>query len=89
MKAIEAKEYLDDLEGWFEKNGLPINVRNGSNDDIAKHILKIAKAYIHEDEPLGVSQGIDYDHCPRCSGIVGQSAFFCKHCGAWLREGGR
>ena len=89
MKAIEAKELLDDLEGWFLKNGLPINARNGSNEAITQHILKIVKAYIHEDEPLGVIRGTDYDRCPSCNGVAGQSAYYCKLCGAKLREGGR
>ena len=89
MKAIEAKELLDDLEDWFTKNGLPINVRNGSNEAIAKHICKIAKAYIHEDEPIGVIRGTDYDRCPSCNGVAGQSAYYCKLCGAKLRAGGR
>ena len=88
MRAEEAQELRDDLEDWFRKNGLPINIRKGSNEEIAEHILKIAKAYIHIDQPIGVNQGTDFDHCPRCNGIIGQSAFYCKRCGAMIREGG-
>ena len=89
MRAQEAQELFEDIEGWFMKHGLPINIRDGINEEVAKHILKVIKPFVHIDEPLGVIQGNDYDHCPRCNGIVGQSAYYCKLCGAKIREGGR
>ncbi len=89
MRAPEAQELLEDIEDWFMKHGLPINIRDGSNEEVTKHMLKVIKPFVHIDEPLGVIQGIDYDHCPICNGIVGQSAYYCKLCGAKIREGGR
>lgn len=89
MRAPEAQELLEDIGDWFMKKGLPINIRDGINEEVTKHILKVIKPFVHIDEPLGVIQGTDYDHCPKCNGIAGQSAFYCKLCGAMLREGGR
>ena len=89
MRAPEAQELLEDIEDWFMKHGLPINIRDGINEEVTKHILKVIKPFVRIDEPLGVIQGTDYDHCPRCNGIVGQSAYYCKLCGAKIREGGR
>ena len=89
MRAPEAQELLEDIEDWFMKHGLPINIRDGSNEEVTKHMIKVIKPFVHIDEPLGVIQGNDYDHCPICNGIVGQSAYYCKLCGAKIREGGR
>lgn len=89
MRAPEAQELLEDIEDWFMKNGLPINIRDGINEEVTKHILKVIKPFVHIDEPLGVIRGTDYDRCPRCGGVAGQGAFYCKKCGTWLREGGR
>jgi len=89
MRAPEAQELLEDIEDWFMKHGLPINIRDGINEEVTKQILKVIKPFVHIDEPLGVIQGTDYDHCPICNGIVGQSAYYCKLCGAKIREGGR
>ena len=86
MKVQEAAALLEDIEKHFEKNGLPVNIRNESNEEITRHICKIVERHIHIDEPLGVTQGQDYDHCPKCWGIIGQSAYYCKSCGAYIRR---
>lgn len=89
MKPTEARQLLDDLQEHFIKKGLPINIRKGTDEEITNHILKIVEMHIHEDEPLGTTQGVDFDHCPKCWGIIGQSAYYCKTCGAWIRGGGK
>lgn len=89
MRAQEAEELLDEVWHAICKKGLPINVRTGQNMDAADWVKEVLEKHIRIDEPLGVTQGQDYDHCPRCNGIVGQSAYYCKLCGAKIREGGR
>jgi hypothetical protein len=83
------RELLDNLQEHFIKKGLPINIRKGNNEEVANYILKVVESCIHEDEPLGTIPGMGYDHCPRCNAIIGQSAYYCKTCGAWIREGGK
>lgn len=88
MRAQEAEELMDEVWHVICKKGLPINVRTGQNMDAADWVKGILKKQISIDEPIGVVQGTDYDHCPTCNAVVGQSAYYCKRCGAWLREGG-
>ena len=88
MRAQEAEELMDEVWHAICKKGLPINVRTGQNMDAADWAKEILKKQISIDEPIGAMQGTDYDHCPRCNAVVGQSAYYCKRCGAWLREGG-
>lgn len=88
MKEAEYKKLVDGIYDTIGEKGIPIDVRHGDDGKMATYIVKLIRQHIDIDEPLGVSQGIDYDHCPRCGSIVGQSAFYCKHCGCWLREGG-
>ena len=85
MKQTEATELMDKVYSHICKKGIPINVRNGGNLEAADWLREVLKKCIKIDEPLGVTQGIDYDHCPACGGIIGQSAYYCKHCGAYLR----
>ena len=86
MKAKEAEELKDEIWHAICKCGMPINVRTGQNMDAADWVKDLMEKYIQVDEPLGVIHGIDYDHCPACNGIIGQSAYYCKRCGAWVRE---
>lgn len=52
-------------------------------------LLKAAKL-AKKDVAVGVRAGHDkYEYCPACGGVIGQSAFYCKHCGQKIREGGR
>lgn len=88
MRAQEAEELMDEVWHAICKKGLPINVRTGQNMDAADWAKGVLEKQIKIDEPIGVMQGTDYDHCPRCNAVVGQSAYYCKRCGAWLREGG-
>jgi len=89
MRKEEAQILRHDIQKLIEKKGMPINIRNGGNLIIADWVCQIFDKSVQIDEPLGVIQGNDYDHCPRCNGIVGQSAYYCKLCGAKIREGGR
>ena len=53
-------------------------------------ILLKASRIMKKDIAVGTKSHDDgHEYCPACDGIVGQSAFYCKHCGQKLREGGR
>lgn len=53
-------------------------------------ILLKASRIMKKDIAVGTKSHDDgHEYCPVCDGIVGQSAFYCKHCGQKLREGGR
>ena len=88
MRAQEAEELMDEVWHDICRHGLPINARMGQNMDAADWAKEVLEKHIKIDEPIGVVQGADYDHCPTCNAVVGQSAFYCKRCGSWLREGG-
>ena len=87
MRAEEKKEAIARIIKRIQKKGVPIDARN-SDERMAAYLDKILDEELQEDEPLGTVQGTDFDHCPRCNGIIGQSAFYCKRCGAKIREGG-
>lgn len=82
----ERYRLLVDVHKRIRENGMPINIRDGANDVIADWVTNIVKDLAVEDEPLGVIMGCDYDLCPKCGGVVGSSAYFCKRCGSYLRE---
>ncbi len=88
MRQKEAEELKNEIWHTICEKGIPINVRTGQNMDAADWVKEVLEEHIKIDEPIGVVQGADYDHCPACNAVVGQSAFHCKRCGAWLREGG-
>ena len=88
MNKQEAEKLMDDVWHKICKKGIPINIQTGTNMDVADWMKRILEKQISIDEPIGVVQGTDYDHCPRCNAVVGQSAFYCKKCGSWLRERG-
>jgi len=88
MKSIEAAALKGDIIYQITTKGIPIDIRNGSNEKIAEWVGKVFDNNVQIDKPLGTVQGTDFDHCPRCNGIIGQSAFYCKRCGARIREGG-
>lgn len=53
--------------------------------DVLLKAARLAK----KDVAVGTRIGHDgYEYCPVCNGTVGQSAFYCKHCGQKIREGG-
>ena len=87
MRAEEKKEAIKKIQERILKHHVPMNAKQW-DDDLADYIGKILQEELQEDEPLGTVQGTDFDHCPRCNGIIGQSAFYCKRCGAMIREGG-
>ena len=89
MRAQEAEELMDEVWHAICKKGLPINVRTGQNMDAADWAKGVLEKQISIDEPIGTEPGPIYDFCPRCHGVIGESAYYCKLCGAKIREGGR
>lgn len=87
MRAEEKKEAIKRIQERILKHGIPMDAKTW-DDNLAAYIGKMLEEELQEDEPLGTVQGTDFDHCPRCNGIIGQSAFYCKRCGAMIREGG-
>ena len=85
MKASEKAAAIRLLTEKARKRGIPINVRTGGNEDLAEWLGKFLEELLEVDEPIGFIQGDEYDHCPACGHIVGQSAYFCKYCGSYLR----
>lgn len=82
MKKKEAQVLRHDIVTLIEKKGMPINVRDGSNQKIAEWAAGIFEKCVRIDEPLGAAN----DHCPACKKTVGTSGAYCKWCGAFLRE---
>ena len=89
MKQTEKDNLIAEITRRVTKSGIPINVRMGGNEEAAEWVAGLLNKAIEIDEPIGVKQGIDYDYCPNCGGIIGNSAYYCKTCGSYLREGGR
>ena len=85
MRSKEAEELMDEVWHTLCKKGVPINVRTGQNMDAADWFKELLSKHINIDEPRGVIPGSDYERCPKCNHTIGQSAYFCKHCGAYLR----
>lgn len=85
MRKNEADELLDSI--WHElcRKGMPINIRKGTDMDIADYVKAIVEEHITIDKPLGTVMGYDYDACPNCGGMIGTTAKFCKRCGAYIR----
>ena len=86
MRKEEAENLKDEIWHAVNRKGIPIDVRTGANIEAADWVMDLMNKYFQIDEPLGVVQGVDYDHCPNCNGIIGNSAYFCKKCGAYIRE---
>ena len=86
MKQKEAEALKDEIWHAVCRKGIPINVRTGANIEAADWVMDLMNKYFKIDEPLGIIQGVDYDHCPTCNAVVGQSAYYCKKCGCYLRE---
>ena len=88
MKHEEADRLQEEIRERIRKKGIPINVRTGGNDDAADWIDDLIDSIIEKyyDEPLGTVRFAGYDGCPKCMGIIGISAYYCKKCGAWIKE---
>ena len=86
MRASEAETLKDEIWHYVNKKGVPINVRAGGNLEAADWVMDLMNKHFQIDEPLGVIQGNDYEHCPKCNAVVGQSAYWCKKCGSYLRQ---
>lgn len=72
------------------KTGIPVNVcmdtKAEQKEWLANKLLEVIDLVIENQEPLGTIRGPEYEHCPACSYIIGNSAFYCKHCGAYVRK---
>lgn len=89
MRSEEVLDMRIKIRKRIEKKGMPMNIRDGGNQIIADWFVDEIYDYcVDIDKPLGTVQGKDYEMCPKCEAIVGQSAYYCKKCGCWLREGG-
>ena len=87
MRADEKREAIKRIQMRILKKGVPMDARTW-NDHMADFIGKLLEEELQADQPIGVKMGDTYDHCPRCAGVIGSSAFYCKKCGAMIREGG-
>lgn len=85
MNRQEANELLVSIRDEICHKGMPINIRKGTDDDIADYVNGIVERNITIDEPLGTVMGYDYDACPKCKAVVGNHARYCKMCGAYIR----
>lgn len=72
------------------KTGIPVNVCMGTKAEqkewLAGKVLEAIEKVIDEQEPLGTVKSGVYDLCPSCGGVIGNSAYFCKKCGEYIRE---
>ena len=86
MKKAEYDKLKGDLFYHIERKGMPIDVRTGANLDAACWVLNLIDKFAEIDTPLGTKAGPDFNMCPKCGGIIGISAYYCKRCGAYIRE---
>lgn len=86
MRRSERERLVSNIQDHLLKNGMPINVRNGSNEEVAGWVTEVLAKFTEEDKPLGVVMSYYYDLCPKCGGVVGSSAYYCKQCGCYIRE---
>ena len=86
MKRSEAGELLDTIWHKLCKNGIPIDVRNGSNIVVADWFRDMVSKEIEIDKPIGIVEHPDYNACPNCGASVGDKNKFCKICGKLLRR---
>ena len=87
MKLKEKIETIQNITDRIKIKGVPIDCRD-SDEKLAKYIKRMLEEELKEDYPLGAIHGTEYDHCPKCNGIIGSSAYYCKRCGAYIRTGG-
>ena len=86
MRIEDKEKFLKDFWGLVYKRGMPVNVRQGLNSEIADWAVDIAEDCIELDTPSGVMVDDGKDRCPKCKKTAGTSGFFCKYCGNMLRE---
>ena len=75
------------------KRGIPINISYATAAEqwewLSNLLLEVVEKVMAEQEPLGITKSGGYDLCPACGGVIGNSAYYCKKCGAWIRGGSR
>lgn len=89
MKREEKAELLCDIWERVFKKGIPINIRDGADAEVADWVQDIVDKCVKQDEPAGTetleSGGKEYLACPICHRVVGVSGKYCKWCGRLLR----
>ncbi len=89
MKKVEKEKLIKEIWGRVYTKGIPVNVRNAPNSDVADWVTDIVDDFAKLDEPCGTetleSGGHDYLSCPICQRVVGASGNYCKWCGQLLR----
>lgn len=88
MKRSEAEQLTESIKQELTEKGIPMNIRNGTNEIIAAYISEIVEKKISIDRPLGTiaSRNDVYEYCPTCGATIGNSAVYCKKCGSMIRE---
>ena len=86
MRKAEIEQFKKDLWERIYTKGMPINIRDGINSEIADWAVDVAEDYLKEDTPQGVLESEHGFKCPACKKTIGTSGFYCKWCGVLLRE---
>ena len=94
-QAAEGGEFFDDAqeaEQSVSREEQKLTEAAGANllelsPEMSNILLKAAKL-VKKEIPTGTRRSNSgYEMCPVCGGTVGQSGFYCKHCGQKLRHG--
>lgn len=90
MRKSEKDSLLKNVFDLVKKKGMPMNIRDGSNETIAEWVRDRVDAVAEIEEPTGTetleSGGKFYDACPACRRVVGTSGKYCKWCGQLIRK---
>ena len=86
MNKSEKNTLLMAIWQVVKRDGMPMNVRNGSNTESADWVEEVLDKLIKEEAPIGTIQLEEYEACPVCHSVIGNSALYCKKCGAHIRE---
>lgn len=86
MKESEFGKLKKNIFEYVREKGMPVNVRTGADTNAACWVLTLIDMFAEIDTPLGTKAGPDFNMCPKCGGIIGISAYYCKRCGAYIRE---
>ena len=86
MRASDKAKMIAKITNKVQKRGIPINMRTGGNAEAAEWVGNLLEELLEVDEPIGTNQSYGYDTCVKCGAIVGQSAYWCKRCGSYIRR---
>ena len=86
MKQQEKEKIITAVTEKINQDGIPVNIRLGSHDQVAEWFERLLSELVAVDVPQGVRPGADgYNYCPMCNHTVGDKAHYCKYCGSYLR----